>query len=71
MTFLSYAYTDEMTFAPLQTSMRKGGPVAGARMQQACSPRSMYSLATAVSISYEDVALSADMLKAGDPRNQG
>ena len=62
-----------MTFAPLQTSIRRSGPGAGAEAQQqrACSPRSMYSLATAVGVSYRYIALSADMLKAWDPGNQG
>jgi len=70
MSLLSYAYTDEMTFAPLQTSMRESDLVAGAE-QRACSPRSMYSLATAVGVSYGYIALSADMLKAWDPGHQG
>ncbi|KAF9650015.1 hypothetical protein BDM02DRAFT_1689789 [Thelephora ganbajun] len=50
MSLLSYAYTNEMTFAPLQTSTCDSGPVVDAEVQQPqrCSPRSMYSLATAV-----------------------
>ena len=73
MTFLSYAYTDEMIFAPLQTSMRKSDPVAGAEVQRwrPCSPRSMYSLATAVGSSYRCIALGTDTLKAWDPRRRG
>ena len=59
-----------MTFAPLQTSMREGGLVADAE-QRACSPRSMYSLATAVSVSCGYITLSADTLKAWDPGHQG
>ena len=70
MSLLSYAYTDEMTFAPLQTSMRESDLVVGAG-QRACSPRSMYSLATTVGVSYGDIALSADMVKAWDPGHQG
>ncbi|KAF9649997.1 hypothetical protein BDM02DRAFT_3268320 [Thelephora ganbajun] len=61
MSLLSYAYTNEMTFAPLQTSTRDGGPVADAKVQQPqqCSPRSMYSLATALGIkNIEENALS-------------
>ena len=62
-----------MIFAPLQTSMRKSGPVAGAEVEQqrVCSPRSMYSLATAVGVSCGYIALSADMLKDWDPGHQG
>ncbi|KAF9779860.1 hypothetical protein BJ322DRAFT_1086930 [Thelephora terrestris] len=53
---LSYAYTNKMTFAPLQTSTREGGdPVDNTNMQrqQHCSPRSMYSLTTVLGI--EDI----------------
>ena len=73
MSLLSYAYTNEMSFAPLQTSMRKSDSVAGAEVQRRrpCSPRSMYSLATAVGASYGYLALGADMLKAWDPGHQG
>ncbi|KAF9650002.1 hypothetical protein BDM02DRAFT_3112802 [Thelephora ganbajun] len=61
MSLLSYAYTNEMTFAPLQTSTCDSGPVADAEVQQPqrCSPRSMYSLATALGIrDIEEKALS-------------
>jgi len=73
MSFLSYAYTNEVTFAPLQTSMHESDLVAGAEAQQrrACSPRSMYSLATAVGASYGYLTLGVDMLKAWDPGHQG
>jgi len=73
MSLLSYAYTDEMTFAPLQTLMYGSDPMKGAEVQQrwSCSPRSMYSLATAVGVSYRYITLSADMPKAWDPRDQG
>ncbi|KAF9779806.1 hypothetical protein BJ322DRAFT_343003 [Thelephora terrestris] len=49
---LSCAYTNEMTFAPLQDSTRDGDPAADAKMQrhQSCSPRSMYSLAASLGI---------------------
>ncbi|KAF9642810.1 hypothetical protein BDM02DRAFT_3273313 [Thelephora ganbajun] len=52
MSLLSYAYTNEMSFAPLQTSAHDSGSVADAKVQQPqpCSPRSMYSLATALGI---------------------
>ena len=56
-----------MTFAPLQTSMREGDPVAGAEVQRRrpCSPRSMYSLATAVGSSYRYIVLCVDTWKLG------
>jgi len=62
-----------MTFVPLQTSMCESDPVAGAEVQRRrpCSPRSMYSLATAVSVSYGCIAFGADVLKAWDPGHQG
>ena len=73
MSLLSYAYTDEMTFAPLQTSICESDPVAGTEVQQqwSCSPRSMYSLATTVGVSYGYIDLSADVLKAWDSRRRG
>ena len=73
MSLLSYAYTDEMIFAPLQTLMCESDPVKGAEVQQhwSCSPRSMYSLATAVGVSSRYITLSADMSKAWNPRRQG
>ncbi|KAF9649996.1 hypothetical protein BDM02DRAFT_1687210 [Thelephora ganbajun] len=73
MSLLSYAYTNEMTFAPLQTSTRDSGPVADAKVQQLqqCSPRSMYSLATAVGISYMCIARSTDSREAWDQKHRG
>ena len=44
---------------------------AEVEQQRACSPRSMYSLATAVGVSYGYTALSADVLKAWDTGHQG
>ena len=67
MALLSYAYTNEMTFVPLQTSVHEDSPMADAGVRQwPCSPRSMYSLATAVGISYTHAAPSVDVLKAWD-----
>ena len=56
----SYAYMNEMTFAPLQTSTHDGDPVACAKVQGSCSPRSMYSLAASVSISYGFIVPNLD-----------
>ena len=62
MSLLSYAYTNEMTFAPLQTSMGESDPMPSAevKQQQPCSPRSVYSLATIVGVSYVYIAPSVD-----------
>ena len=62
-----------MTFAPLQTSMCESDPVEGTEVgqQRACCPRSAYSLAAAVGVSYGYIALSADTLKAWDLGHQG
>jgi hypothetical protein len=67
MTLLSYAYTNKMTFAPLQTSTHEKGPVTGTEVQQqrCCSPRSMYSLAAAVSTFYGTSPLVLTCWKLG------
>ena len=53
--------------------MCESDPVASAEVEQerVCSPRSMYSLATAVGVPYGYIALGADVLKAWDPHHQG
>ena len=73
MTLLSYPYTNEMDFAPLQTSARDSNSVVNAKAQQRqpCSPRSMYSLATAVRISHECTMLSPDLPRAWNREHQG
>jgi len=55
-----------MTFEPLQNSTQKNDPVVDAEMQKqrSCSPRSMYSLATAVSVSRAQTTLDADAFKS-------
>ena len=49
---LLHFYTDEMTFAPLQSSVPRSDPPPDAKTQwhQPCSPRSVYSLAVSVGI---------------------
>jgi hypothetical protein len=67
MALLSYAYTNRMVFAPLQTLTHENGSVVGVEVQQpwSCSPRSMYSLAMTVGTSYTThIAPSTDTLKA-------
>ena len=49
ISLLSFSYTNEMIFAPLLTSAHDGSTAADAEVQ-GCSPRSMYSLTTAVRI---------------------
>lgn len=52
--------------------MHEDDPVADVEeQQQSCSPRSMYSLATAVGIPYGYITPSADTLKAWDQQHQG
>jgi len=52
VSLISYAYTNEMSFAPLPTSIHESGPAldTGVQRPQSCSPRSMYSLATVLGI---------------------
>ena len=52
MLLLSRLYTNEITFAPLQSSVPRGDPPSDAKIQwrQSCSPRSAYSLAASVGI---------------------
>ena len=68
MALIFYAYTDGMTFGPLQTQTHENGSTMGVDAQQrrSCSPRSMYSLATAVGANYMHASLSAEVLKAWD-----
>jgi hypothetical protein len=67
MALLSYAHTSEMTFAPLQTTVHEGSLMADVEVGlRACSPRSVYSLATAVGTSYTHAVPSADVLEAWD-----
>ena len=63
---LSCAYTNEITFAPLQTSTRDGDPAVDTKVQwhQSCSPRSMYSLTASVGISCEVNVPDFDMLNS-------
>ena len=62
MCLFCYAYTNEMNFAPLQTSSHEGGSVvdAGSHLQPSCSPRSMYSLTSTVGTSDERILRVAD-----------
>ena len=53
MSLLSFAYTNKMNFAPLLN--HDNDPVADTEFQRLCSPRSIYSLAAAVGISYGSV----------------
>lgn len=59
MALLSYVYTNRMNFAPLLTFACNCDSVADSEVQQQqqhpCSPRSMYSLTTAVGIFYKFV----------------
>ena len=73
MALISYAYTDGMTFGPLQTQTHETGSTMGVDVQQrrSCSPRSMYSLATAVSIRHICVVPGSNMLEAWDRQHQG
>ena len=73
MALISYAYTDGMTFGPLQIQTHENGSTMGADIQQrrSCSPRSMYSLATVVSIHQICVVLSSDTPEAWNRQHQG
>jgi len=66
MSLLSCAYTHQMAFAPLLTSTHNSNPVADSKVRrpQSCSPRSMYSLATAVGISCRYITPSINTLKS-------
>ena len=57
MSLFSYVYANKLDFAPLLTSARDSDPLANSEVQreQRCSPRSMYSLTTAVSIFYRSI----------------
>ena len=70
MLLFSYAYTNEIAFAPLQTSDHDGDSVASTKWQHSCSPRSMYSLAERVGISYESITHSPDRSKAWNRGSQ-
>ncbi|KAF9650004.1 hypothetical protein BDM02DRAFT_3112804 [Thelephora ganbajun] len=61
MSLFSYAYTNEMTFLPLRTSV-SSDYVADAEVQrpQPCSPRSIYSLAATVGVLCGYTTPSAD-----------
>ena len=69
----SYAYTYEMSFAPLQTSTREGDSVdnSDVERQQPCSPRAMYSLAVVVRPFNAFTLPSPDLLEARDHKYQG
>ncbi|KAF9643677.1 hypothetical protein BDM02DRAFT_3123115 [Thelephora ganbajun] len=65
MSLFSYAYTNEVTFSPLRTSI-DSDYVADAEVQrpQLCSPRSVYSLAATVGILCGYTVPSADTLNS-------
>ena len=73
MSLFSYAYTNEMSFALLRASVQGSDPIVGTetQRQRSCSPRSMYSLATAVGIPYECIMLSPDLPGAWNQEHQG
>ena len=51
-----------MNFAPLLNSVRDGNTLGDAEVQR-CSPRSMYSLTTAVGVVYGSIVASPDRVE--------
>ena len=58
MSLFYYAYANKVAFAPLQAPSYLPAIGAGA---QPCSPRSMYSLAEVVSVSYVSIVRGPDV----------
>ena len=57
-----------MSFTPLQISTNNGDSAADVKvqLQQSCSPRSMYSLATAVRVSRRSIIFDPDKLQSSE-----